>query len=330
MSGSPLTQPLTNRAIEAKCWAILAVVQQHTGQVQKGIRCGRQALALARESRTGWAQIHTTICLADELLEAGTYEETFRLMQQAAGLARTLPTTLHFQRFLITMGNTYHALQQWDEAKTALQEAEVMAEKLGLGPLRVPALSRLCMYYALTGEWEAACRYAVKALDLRTSHNGALILMDFYLHFETEALLRAGDARRAREEVQRLGERLESYPRYRIPYLRSLAVLATWKGEREQAIGHLLEVAGLATDLGLPAEQWQIQEALGMLYEARGESAQACAAFGEAARLLEGLAKSIGDETLRSRFLAAPPVQQVMRYACSEACLVLTNNVQEN
>jgi predicted ATPase/DNA-binding SARP family transcriptional activator len=330
MSGSPLTQPLTNRAIEAKCWAILAVVQQHAGHVQKSIRCGRQALALAHESRTGWAQIHTTICLTHGLLDAGAHEEALGLMQQAVGLARTLPATIHFQRFLIALGYIYHALQQWDEAKAALEEAEAMAERLDLGPLRVPALSRLCMHYALAGEWEAACHYAEKALALRTSNNAALILMDFYLHFETEALLRGGDELRAREEVQRLGERLGPYPRYRIPYLRSLAVLARWKGEKEQAIDHLREVADLAADLGLPAEQWQIQAELGMLYEAGGESAQACAAFGEAARILQGLAESIGDEALRSRFLAAPPIQQVMQYARSEACLVLAGHAEAN
>src|SRR5438132_11073448 len=145
--------------------------------------------------------------------------------------------------------------------------------------------------------------------------------MDFYLHFETEALLRGGDEFRAREEVQRLGERLGTYPRYRIPYLRSLAVLARWKGEKEQAIDHLREVAHLAADLGLPAEQWQIQAEYGTLYEAGGESAQACAGFGEAARILQGLAESIGDEVLRSRFLAAPSIQQVMQYARSETCL---------
>ena len=67
-----------------------------------------------------------------------------------------------------------------------------------------------------------------------------------------------------------------------------------------------------------------------MLYEAGGESAQACAAFVEAARILQGLAESIGDEAQRSRFLAAPPIQQVMQYARSETCLVLTGHAQEN
>ena len=56
----------------------------------------------------------------------------------------------------------------------------------------------------------------------------ALIALNFYHHYETEALLHVWDVRQAREEVQQLGERLGSNRRFRIPYLRSLAVLAAW------------------------------------------------------------------------------------------------------
>ena len=113
--------------------------------------------------------------------------------------------------------------------------------------------------------------------------------------------------------MQRHGERPGG--RYRLPYLRSLAVLAQWDGHNEQAIGHLREAARLAADLGLPAEQWQIQASLGRLYEAGGEPAQARTAFGEAATIIQGLAERIGDETLRSRFLAGPPIQPVVQHA---------------
>src|SRR5205085_1119901 len=80
----------------------------------------------------------------------------------------------------------------------------------------------------------------------RKSSDVALVYLDFYTQYETEAFLRGGDERQAREEVQRLGERLGPYRRYRLPYLQSLAVLAVWDGESEQAIGHFREAAGLA------------------------------------------------------------------------------------
>ncbi|MFL5658002.1 MAG: hypothetical protein ACJ8CB_27950 [Ktedonobacteraceae bacterium] len=39
--------------------------------------------------------------------------------------------------------------------KETLEETEAMAERLDLGQLRVPALSQLCMHYALAGEWSS-------------------------------------------------------------------------------------------------------------------------------------------------------------------------------
>jgi hypothetical protein len=131
------------------------------------------------------------------------------------------------------------------------------------------------------------------------------------------------DERQARAEVQRLGEHLGPYLRFRLPYLRSLAVLAAWEGRREQAIGHLCTAAQVAADLGLPGEQWQIQAALGREYEAGGQPGQARSAFGEAVTIIQGLAEEIGDEVLRTHFLAAPQIQQVLQQARGEAAQVL-------
>src|SRR5258708_32412416 len=124
-----------------------------------------------------------------------------------------------------------------------------------------------------------------------------------------------GDERLARAEVQRLGEHLGSYRRLRLSYMRSLARLSAWEGHSEQAIGHLREAAALAADIGLPGERWQIQAMLGTLYEAGGEQAQARTAFGEAARIIQGLARDIGGETLGARCLAGPQIQPVGQHA---------------
>jgi DNA-binding SARP family transcriptional activator len=310
--GAPLTQPLTYRATEALCWALLAFAQVYAGQLPS-IHSGRRALALSKESKSVWDQVSSTTYLAYGLLEAGAYEEALVLTLHAMALARTLPPTINFQGLLITLGSTYQALQQWQEARSTLEEAEAMAETLDPRQLRVPALSQLCMHYAEAGEWEQAYRYALKAIAARRSSDVALILLDFCCQYETEALLRGGDERQAREAVHQLRERLGPYRRFRIPYLRSLAVLAAWEGNTEQAIDHLREAAGLAADLGLPAEQWQIQERLGRLYQASGEQEQARTAFGEAARIIQGLAEGIGDEALRTNFLAGPRIQPLLQ-----------------
>jgi hypothetical protein len=185
--------------------------------------------------------------------------------------------------------------------------------------LRVVTLSQLCMNCAVAGQWGQAHTYALKAMAVRESLDRAMILLDFSPQYETEALLRGGDEQRARAAMQRLGEPLGLSRRFRIPYLQSLAVLAAWDGHSEQAIGHLREAAGLAADIGLPGERWQIQAALAMVYEARGEPAQAHTAWASAARIIGGLAEGIKDEARRSRFLAGPQIHPVLQHAQAEA-----------
>ncbi len=320
--GASPTQPLTNRATEALCWGELAFAQVHAGQVHDSIRSGRRALALAQESKNGWAYIYSTICLVNGLLDAGAYEEALVLMQDAVAQARTFPPTIIFQRSLIALGRTYQAVQQWKEAQATLEEAEALAGTLGLGALRVSALTQLCMHHALSGEWEAAYRYAVQAITVRKRSDVAVIVLDFYRQYETEALLRGGDGRQAQEAVYRLGERVGPNRRYRVPYLRSLATLAAWEGQSEQAISHLQEAAQLATDLELPGERWQIQATLASLYEAIGQQEQARTTFGEAATIIQGLAEGIKDEARRSRFLAGPQIQQVVQHAQGATCIL--------
>src|SRR5947209_166767 len=199
--GAPLTQPLTNRASEALCWVLLALTQVHAGQVQDSLRSSRRALALSQEIKNVWAQITSSLSLTYGLLEAGAYEEALALMPSTMAQARTLPLTFIYQRFLLAQGRTYHALQQWEEAHSTLEEAEAMAETLDLGQFRVPVLSQLCMHFALTGEWAQAYRYAVQAIALRESFDRTMILFDFSPQYETEALLRGGDESQARAAV---------------------------------------------------------------------------------------------------------------------------------
>jgi tetratricopeptide (TPR) repeat protein len=316
--GAPLTQPLTNRASEALCWANLAFAQVHAGQVHDSLRSGRRALALAQEIKNVWVQVISTNNLTQGLLDAGAYEEALGLAQQTVTLARTLPPMINFQRFLMALGRTYHAVQQWEEARSTLEEAEAMAERLDLGRLRVVTLSQLCMNCAVAGQWGQAHTYAVQAIAARESVERAIILLDFTPQYETEALLRGGDEQQAREALHQLGEGLGPSPRLRIPYLQAVAVLAAWEGHREQALGHLAEAARLAADLGLPAEQWQIQATLGRVYEAEGEFVQAHTAWAKAARIIEGLAVGIGDEALRARFLTGPQIQPVLQHVQGE------------
>jgi DNA-binding SARP family transcriptional activator len=315
--GAPLTQPLSNRASEALTWALLALAQVNAGQVQQSIATGRRARALSEEIRNVWTHVLGTGCLTFGLVEAGAYEEALGLMQQA--VAPPLVLTHILQCLLMAQGRVSQAVQQWQEAQRAFEETVAVAKGGDVRHFRVSALSRLCLHAAVAGEWEAACRYALQAEDLRKRTDAVLVWLDFSSHYETEALLHAGEEQQAREAVQRLGERLGSSRRFRIPYLRSLALLAEWQGHGAQTITHLREAAELAAEIGLPEEQWQIQTRLAKVYETEGETAKARLAWAKASTIIQGLADGIKDETLRARFLAGPQIQPVLQHAQREA-----------
>jgi DNA-binding SARP family transcriptional activator len=313
--GAPLTQPLSNRASEALTWALLALAQVNAGQVQQSIASGRRGLALSQEIKNVWTHVFSMGCLTFGLVEAGAYEEALGLMHRAVASAPPLVLTHILQCLLTAQGSVSQAVQQWPEAQRAFAETVAVAQGGDFRHFHVSALSRLCLHAAVAGEWEAACRYALQAEALRKRTEAALLWLDFSSHYETVALLRAGEERQARESVQRLGERLGANRRFRIPYLRSLALLADREGQREQAITYLCEVAALAVDLGLPEEQWQIQARLAGVYEAAGDTAQAHLAWAKASTIIQALAQGIKDEALRARFLAGPQIQPVLQHA---------------
>jgi tetratricopeptide (TPR) repeat protein len=130
--------------------------------------------------------------------------------------------------------------------------------------------------------------------------------------YETEALLRGGDSDLARAEVARLDQIVGNNKRYRLPLLRSLAVLAQWDGDTAQAIKHLQAAATLAQEIGLPGGEWSILGALGLLYADQGDQAQAQQAWQASADIILRLAETIDEEDLRAGFLAAEPVRSIL------------------
>ena len=161
---------------------------------------------------------------------------------------------------------------------------EVIAEAAGGGfnPFPIWTLSELCAVYVMAGEWTEAYDYARQVLEF---HAGSDVLpMGMVGWYETEALLRGGDGDLARLDVERQALVVGQNRRYRLPLLRSQAVLAQWDGSPDQAIAHLEAALVLAQEIGLPGEEWPILAALGRLYAEQGKQAGAKATYREAGR----------------------------------------------
>jgi tetratricopeptide (TPR) repeat protein len=242
------------------------------------------------------------------LVEIGEYEEGLEVCRRGTELARKTQNVFWLWYNLDHLGRAHEALLDLEGAGRVYEEALELRGSLG-PQYEVSSSSRLCGVAALSEDWQEAYARAKRAHQDRTSLD---VREGIYLYHEVEALLRGGDERIARAEVRRLADHAEVNERERIAYLRSLAVLSKWEGDTKRALDHLHEAHSLAEKIGLPKELWQIQSSIGNLYEQRGETEEACAAFSWAAQTLRKLAQKIGDEELREGFLSSPQARRVL------------------
>jgi tetratricopeptide (TPR) repeat protein len=275
------------------------------------VNAGRTALKIGREINNEWAQALAATNLSHGLIEEGQLGEALRTTQEGVRIARKLPNPVLPLLALHAAGNAYQAVLGLEEAQTIYQEALEIADTV-LHLWRSFIVRSLCANRSLAGDGEAAHRYALQAVELRNAAPARLMWLDFTRYHETEALLRGGEERLAREEVRRLGERVGENRRFRLVHLQMLAVLAEWDNQPAEALGRLQEARTLAEEIGLPGELWQIWAALGELHEQRGETEEAHGAFSRAARIAERLAGEIEDDALKEGFLSAPQLRRVV------------------
>jgi DNA-binding SARP family transcriptional activator/predicted ATPase len=309
--GSPPSEALHNKAMEAQCLATVAVAEVNRGELASSVRAGRAALKIAHEINNEWAQALAATNLSQGLIEEGSYGEALCSAQEGVRLARRVPDPVLPLIAHYAAGNAHQAVLGLEEAQTMYQEALEIAKTLPR-PWSHLMVSRLCANRALAGDRQAARRYALESVDIRDAAPARLMWLDFAQYEETKALLRGGDEKLAREDVKRLGERVGGNRRFRLVHQRMLAVLAEWDGRPREALGRLREARTLAEEIGLPGELWQIWAALGELHEQRGEPEEAHGAYSRAASIGERLAGEIEVEVLKEGFLSAPQLRHVL------------------
>ncbi len=306
---------LGNREMEVGCLCMLAEASINDGQPQEGITTAKTALAISVAIEDPWGQINAAIQMTPGLLDRGAYTEASSVIQRAVALARTHEIKPLLVITLKEWGNVSRAMLALEAAHAA--HSEVLARGESFMPLQAfveRMAGELCADCALAGRWQEASTYALKALAAREY---SIMYGGLTRWHETEALLRGGRIEQAREDVHRFGERAHDKRRYRIPYLRALAVLAQWDHEVDQAIAHLQAARVLAQQLGLPGELWQILAVLGELYHSSKNENQAQQAYARAAQVVQSLADGMEDEQQRSTFLSAQQVRMVLAHDIS-------------
>jgi tetratricopeptide (TPR) repeat protein len=293
---------LGNRVLEADALVGLAFASILNGEAGRAIEAARQALAIGQEIENEFNQCMSRPWLVCGLVDQALYQEAATLAAHNLAIARTQALA---PKILATFsaGLLYWALGDHAAARKVHQALMPHVEEAGVPGYLEQNLANLCVDAALAGDWDPAHSYARQALSHRDYRGLPLLIKPHWP--ETEALLRGGDIDLAREDTRRWGELAGEIPRFRVGYLRSLALLAEWDGEIKQAIVHLQEALALAEQIGLPGEQWQILAKLGKLYQAIRDEAKASRAFEQAEEIIQALAAKIDNEGLRAEFFEA-------------------------
>ena len=277
------------------------------GRAREGLKTLQQANLFIQQVESKWEQADVARFLAHAYIELGQYGEALRLAREAVEMTRqvnhpmvTIP--------LIAYGEAHLAVR----SLTTAQEVTIaVREDFYPFPDEIPA--KLCAIHALKGEWAQAHEYAKQVLTILT--DSPFPPMDRHGWYETEALLRGGDDALARAEVARIATVIGSNRRYRLPLLRSQAVLAQWDGDVTQAVTHLENALTLAQEMELPGEEWPILGELGKLYAGQGKEAKSREAYKKAGTIIHRLAGTIDDEGLREGFLTAVPIQSILQHS---------------
>jgi predicted ATPase/DNA-binding SARP family transcriptional activator len=300
-----------NRVMEMDSQRVIGWSQMFSGRLSESLASLQEALAFSQQIENLWGEAECGYRLAFTLLELGRYGEAIRFARLAVEQARmvNMPTMVLLAQS--TWGTVQRTVMSLESARDSLLKTLTESTEKGLTSYLDWVQAELCAVHALAGKWDQAHAYARQKLQ---SHGDeSLLPIGLNGWYETEALLRGGDGNLARAEIRRLGQIVGDNKRFRIPLLRSLAVLAQWDGNPGLAITHLQAAAALAQEIGLPGEEWPILGALSALYSDQGAQAEAQCTRNAAAGIILHLAETIDEGDLREGYLSTGPVQSILK-----------------
>ena len=300
---------LKNHTMEVDCLCVMANARIYGGQPHAAIGAARTAHNINLEIENVVGQLYSGFHLAIGLLEIGAHSEALALAKRGLAFARTQDVPSFLSVYLTLVGKVHRSMLNLESAHTAHLEALAYNESLASRTFTGMIVAELCADSALEGRWTEAYQYSLQGLKMRQTLFHLYTGLTFW--FETEALVRAGDVEQATQDVRHLKEHLGSSRRYRLPYLRAEAVLASHQGEVDEAIDYLNEAAQLVEDIGLQGEACWIQAELGEMYRRQGSAEMASQAFMHACELLLSLVDTMEEEQ-RMIFLSAEPVRRVL------------------
>jgi tetratricopeptide (TPR) repeat protein len=262
-----------------------------------------QALEIAREIDQRPAEAYALFQLALCLGSQGEFGRALETAQQSLDIAEEIEHLQWQTAAQTVLGGIYHGLLAYSEACEHFGHALTLAHEIGSLFWTHIATGYLASALISQGDLGQAERVLSAALDAQTpAQTQAQRLM---WRARIELALAKGKPDRALEITDRLiaSEPNTSEERniLRVSKLRGEALLALYR--TAEAKVELEAAQEIAATLGASPMLWRISMLLGNFYKAQGDHDETEKAYATARTLIEELAATVPDESLRDNFL---------------------------
>ena len=287
------------------------------GDFPRSVRIGREGVAVSAEIRDSFQELFSLSVVCLSCWGAGDYAKAFHELRDGMKRAKELRNSFAHGRLCNTLGwfhrdlgDPYTAVEHHEEGLELARSAQVLN-------VEISALIDLGHDYLETGQLDRALSYLEPTLE-RVEREGIgshrwrwlvrLLNMLAEVHYSADNYEEA--LRYVEQGIDKASD--TSSQKYLANGLALRGKIAARLRDRSAAGADLERALAIAEKLKSPTIVYPIAHDLASWYEASGNEDQAHQLYDRAKVLVEGIAKSVEDDSLRSIFLASRRVKAIM------------------
>ena len=314
-----ISREVGDKGIEGFSLSQLGMVHNWTGEYEHALQLHEQAYTIAYTHNLPFLLLNFSWMRGLARCGNGEYEQAIASFQEGLELSERVGDKVFKCKILNTLGWVYGELYNLERAIRYNREGVEDSYKVGDPEIIRNAEINLGDYYLLLGDGEQAQQYLEKVYcDSQQRGKWGEEWMKWRYsqhccHSLGELWLTKGDAEKAlkfAEECLQLAEPTESRKNI-VKGWRLQGQAFCMQGRLAEAETVLQKALGLAKQIGTPPQLWKTYHALGELYERRGATDQAQAAYSSALEVIEGVASRLQNQEIKQTFLTARPVQEI-------------------
>ncbi len=292
------------------------------GEYGDALDCHEESLAISRGVGDKMNVALSLLNIGDVRVERGDYQEALKCYEDALGIQTKIGEKSGLAISLLHIGKVHQDIRNIEEAMAYHRQALSVIERVEMKTEKTEALTMIGMDFHLSGEDGKALEH-LKAASGIVAEFGTREAEPALLEALGEVSLSRGDLRKANEYCEQLlrmaeDEDLKKYlavsRKLKAEILLSKMTSRTRAKVLKEAEVQLEQALAFARRTGALPLLWRIQVSLGRLYSTwsrEGDQRKALEQFSKAKEVIEEIASRIGDEELRSTFLASGEVQSV-------------------